>query len=441
MNKIEHKYFSWNSNPRVRQKIEIPDSNNFTSLSLSGTKLLLPRGCGRSYGDVCLNDQGVLIDTRKASKILEFDERTGIIKAEAGVTLAQIMAVFLPQGWFPPVSPGTKFVTLGGAIANDVHGKNHHKAGTFGCHVRRFELVRSNGETLVCSLEENPEWYHATIGGLGLTGIIRWAELKLKPVKSHLVEVESIKFDSLDELVELSRKSNLTHEYTAAWVDGMPSNKYIGRGVFMRGNHYDPKASDFEGFAKKSFLSVPVELPFSLLNSVCIKAFNQVYFNKQNQKTKRGLVHFESFFYPLDAVKNWNRLYGKPGFYQHQSVIPFRHENAVKKMFTEFARFKQGSFFVVMKEFGSISSPGLMSFPKEGMTTAFDFPNKGQLTLELLDKLDEITWEAGGRVNPSKDARMSPEYFKKFYPQWEQLEALRDSRFSSSFWRRVTAGD
>ncbi|MCM8776398.1 MAG: FAD-binding oxidoreductase [Candidatus Omnitrophica bacterium] len=398
---------------------------------------ILPFGLGRSYGDSCLNDGGTLLDTSSLNHFIRFDPQNGIFACEAGVTFADILKIVVPRGWFLPVTPGTKYVTVGGAVANDVHGKNHHRAGTFGCHVTRFELLRSDGKRLVCSKDENHDWFRATIGGLGLTGLILWAEFKLKKIQGPFIDGEFLKFSNLEEFFEISADSDESHEYTVGWLDCLSKGKNFGRGIFIRGSHSDNQSAHTRG--KDQLLNIPFDLPDCLLNRFSIKLFNTFYFNKQPKKKVKKQVSYEPFFYPLDAIGHWNRIYGKRGFFQYQCVIPEETNHpAVKEILKLITESGRASFLTVLKNFGAIHSPGMLSFPRKGLTLAFDFPNQGVSSLKLFNELDKIVITHGGALYPAKDARMSPESFQTFFPQWKEFSRFLDPKFSSSFWRRVT---
>jgi len=401
----------------------------------------LPYGLGRSYGDSCLNDGGLLIDTSGLSRLIDFDIERGILRAEAGVSLAQLLAVIVPRGWFLPVSPGTRFVTLGGALANDIHGKNHHRAGTFGRYARRFELWRSDGSRQECSPDENAELFRATIGGLGLTGLISWVEIQLVRIASPYLRMERIRFRSLDEYLALENESSSDYEYTVSWIDCLRSGPT--RGLFQRANFAENgSAPSKDGNARRTrlVLRVPFDLPSFALDSTALKLFNRAIFQLQRSDRMARTTHYAPFFYPLDRVLDWNRIYGKRGFYQYQFVVPSEAEAVFREILFRISSSRQGSFLVILKKFGAAISPGMLSFPREGLTLALDFPNRGRTTLELLDDLDQIVQRAGGRVYPAKDARMSAASFQIYYPQWKAFSRYTDPRFSSSFWRRVTAG-
>jgi FAD/FMN-containing dehydrogenase len=399
---------------------------------------VLPFGYGRSYGDSCLNEGGVLLDTHNLNRFISFDEQTGLLCCEAGVSLADILEVMVPRGWFIPVSPGTKFVSVGGAIANDVHGKNHHRSGTFGRHVVRLKLLRSNGERLVCSPEENAGLFAATIGGLGLTGLILWAEFRLKPIVNPFIAMRRIRFSSLAEFMELSAQADQEYEYTVSWVDLLVGGKALCRGLFMCGNHDTSSSRAKQPVQKKLPLTIPFDFPSAALNPFTVKAFNELYYHAQLSKKVEKIVSYEPFFYPLDAIHHWNRMYGKRGFLQYQFVVPFEHGyEAMKEILERIRRSGEGSFLTVLKQFGNMPSHGMLSFPRPGLTLALDFAFRGQKTLDLLDELDELVRQSGGAVYPAKDARMSAENFQAFYPHWQEFEQYVDPHFSSSFWRRV----
>ncbi len=395
-----------------------------------GTEPLLPYGLGRSYGDVCLNPDGPVLLTRELRRFLAFDTQAGVLRCEAGCTLGEVAELTLPHRWFPPVVPGTRFVTVGGAVANDVHGKNHHRAGTFGRHVRALELLRGDGTRVVCGPSANTDLFRATVGGLGLTGLITWVELQLASVMGPWMEVEAVPFSGLDRFAELTATSDQTHAYTVAWVDGLARGTALGRGIFFRGNHAEG-GGDLP--APRLRLSVPFDAPDALLSAPLIRAFNAVYRHWPRGGTKR--LSTWKFLHPLDAVGNWNRLYGSRGLLQHQSVVP--GPEAVQELLATAADSGQGSFLTVLKTFSDVPSPGLLSFPRPGWTLALDFPGRGAPTFALLEKLDGVVRAHGGRVYPAKDARMSVDTFRAGYPEWRAFAAHVDARFSSGFWRRV----
>jgi FAD/FMN-containing dehydrogenase len=398
---------------------------------------ILPFGYGRSYGDSCLNEGGVLLDTTGLRQLMAFDEATGLLRCEAGLSLADILAWSVPRGWFLPVTPGTKFVSVAGAIANDVHGKNHHVAGTFGCHVTQFELLRSDGQQILCSPTQNAELFRATIGGLGLTGVILWAEFCLKRIPSPYVTVENIRFGGMAEFFELAEES-LPFPYTVSWVDCTAPESQLGRGHFQRGDFYDPPLRPDQPPSNLPALPIPVDFPSFAINAWTVKAFNTLYYYRQPWRLARKRGHYNGFFYPLDALTDWYRGYGKAGFLQYQFVMPYEDTRPIKEIFRRISQSGQGSPLVVFKTFGDYPSPGMLSFPRPGVTLALDFAFRGPQTLKLLDELDSIVFAHGGRLYPAKDARMSPAAFRQSYPNWAEFAAYVDPKFSSSFWRRVT---
>ncbi|MDZ7823163.1 MAG: FAD-binding oxidoreductase [Ahrensia sp.] len=393
---------------------------------------LLPFGNGRSYGDSCHNDAGALADMRAQKNIISFDATTGLLTAEPGILLHEIIDYCAPKGWFLPVTPGTRFVTLGGAIANDVHGKNHHSRGTFGCHVEALTLQRSDGLYRLTP-DEPSGLFNATIGGMGLTGFIVRATIRMMKIGSLDLRERLTPFQTLDDYFALAQAADDENEYAVAWLDQLSGE----RGMLMTANHAEN--GNFDTGVHQAKFNVPYELPVNALNKMTLKAFNTAFYLAKKRKAGQVLTSsYQSFFYPLDAVQNWNRLYGPRGLFQHQSVIPeTRAIDTVRLMLYASQRAGQASFLTVLKRFGSISSPGLMSFPAPGYTLTLDFPNQGARTLKLLDELDRLTIAAGGRVNPYKDARMSASTFAASFPNWQQIEDLRDPAIVSDFWQRT----
>jgi len=406
-----------------------------------GQGSLLPFGEGRSYGDSCLNEGGTLVATRQLNRFLGFDPATGLLRCEAGVTLDEILRLVSPVGWFLPVTPGTKFVTVGGAIANDVHGKNHHAMGTFGRHVRRFELLRSDGTRRLCSPSEHPDWFGATIGGLGLTGVILWAEVQLLRMNNPLILQETVPLENLDTFFQVNRESERDFAYTVAWVDCLQRGRRLGRGLYFRGNHAPPQLDGASGGGhRSSALAVPFDLPGFTLNRLTVGVFNWLYRGMNLRGPRERLVHFQPFFYPLDSIRAWNRIYGKQGLLQFQCVVPeVAGGGAMVEILERIGRSHQASFLAVLKTFGALKSPGWMSFPRPGVTLALDFPNRGERTRRLFAELEAVTLAAGGALYPAKDALMSAQSFAACYPSLERFRGYVDPAFSSSFWRRVTA--
>ena len=423
---------SWGRWPRTQQRI-IPITHRADTLPQAAPMLVF--GNGRSYGDVCLNDGGTLLAARGLDRFISFDADSGVLECEAGVLISEIIALALPRGWFPAVTPGTALVTVGGAIANDVHGKNHHCAGSFGHHLLGFDLRRSSGEVIECAPGRNPDWFAATVGGLGLTGMIGTARLQLRRVPGEWIAGDSQRFGNLQEFFALAAQSDADYEYTAAWLDCAASGARLGRGVFMRGNHAQHSAVPPRVRSRR----FPLTPPISPLNGLSVRLFNDLIFHRPSAQQPQALWHYRPFLYPLDSVLDWNRLYGPRGFFQYQCVLPPAEAGgALPEMLQLIARSRQASFLVVLKQFGDLPSRGLLSFPRPGATLALDFPNRGEPTLRLLESLDAITRAAGGAVYPAKDARMSAQSFQQYFPAWRQLQDYIDPQFSSSFWRRVT---
>ena len=423
---------SWGRFPR--QSAARVHALNWRDDPLPASAPILPRGCGSSYGDSCLNAGGTLLDTTRLDRLIAFDRESGVVRCEAGVTFERLLEVIVPAGWFLPVSPGTRRVSVAGAIANDVHGKNHHRAGTFGAHVRALELVRSDGSRLECSRASHAEIFNATIGGLGLTGLVTWAEFDLRRIASAFLDVETVRFHGVDEFLALSRESHERFEHTVAWVDAAARGRAFARGLFMRANHAEngPLAPR----SGKHRLAIPFDFPALALSRLPVRAFNAVHFHATRPGSAR--VHLEPFFYPLDAIGHWNRMYGRRGFVQHQCVVPMGPApEAVRALLDAITASGEASFLSVLKVFGDRPSPGMLSFPRPGVTLALDFPMRGERTLALLERLDAIVMEAGGAIYPAKDARMSRETFRRSFPRLAEFLPHVDAAFSSSFWRRV----
>lgn len=423
---------SWGRLPRASQRV-VALTDRHANLPLPQA-LVLPHGNGRSYGDSCLNPGGVLLHTRGMDRFIAFDAASGTLECEAGVTLAEILDLVVGRGWFLPVTPGTKFVTVGGAIANDVHGKNHHVVGSFGDHVLSFELHRSDGTRRYC--RPGDDWFAATIGGLGLTGLITHARLQLRRIQGPWLVTETCRFARLADFFRLSKDSALS-EYNVAWIDCLARGKALGRGVFFQGDH-GPAFPSNRPRAPDRRSGIPATPPVSLVNPLSLAAFNAFYFHRAPPRPRLKITHYDPFFYPLDGINDWNRLYGPRGFFQYQCVVPpGSAEAAVAELLDRISRCREGSFLAVLKQFGSRVAPGLMSFPRPGTTLAIDFQNRGERTLRLLSRLDEVVIAAGGAIYPAKDARMSAELFRSSFPRLATFRNFVDPRFSSGLWRRV----
>ena len=404
--------------------------------SLFAGSRLLPVGMSKSYGDVALTNSGNAVSSLSLNRMINWDAAEGILECEAGVLLTDIQSTFVKQGWMLAVSPGTSYVTVGGAVANDIHGKDHHFAGTFGDHVLSFTLARSNGEELVCSPSSNSGLFRATIGGLGLTGFITTVKIQLRPVAGPYFDSEAIPYGNLSEFFALSESTEAEGwQASVSWFDCSTSK--AGRGSFTRGNP-SPRKWDGKAEPRGLGLSIPFMPPFSLVNKLSLDAFNAGYFELQKRGAGKREVHYREFYYPLDGVQNWNRIYGPTGFFQYQSVIPMKDATvATEEMLSAIKKSGQGSFLAVLKTFGDRKPAGLLSFARHGVTLALDFPNRGEKTEKLFERLDRIVSEAGGTLNPSKDARMSRELFQAGFPNAIEFANYRDPNIVSDFARRV----
>jgi L-gulonolactone oxidase len=437
---VSQPYLSWGRVERRERRLARPQHREEAAQLLAQSSgeggPLLGVGLGRSYGDSGLDADGRLICGRALDRFIGLDLEQGVLCAEAGMSLDAILQMITPHGWFLPTTPGTRFVTLGGAVANDVHGKNHHLAGSFGCHVRRIGLIRSDRGRVELSRDRERELFLATLGGLGLTGFIEWVELQLVAAPSSFLEQEAVGFSGLDGYFDLVADSHERFEHVAAWIDCAAKGAKLGRGVLFRANW--AKDGVLRPHRPGTTFNVPIEAPRWVLGAFTAKAFNAVYYDLQSSRRGVQRVHYPAAFYPLDGVGHWNRLYGPAGFFQHQSVIPPGAERAVaRQMLEAISAAGQGSFLAVLKTMGGKDSGGLVSFPRAGASLALDFPNRGAATRTLLDRLDALVCEAGGRIYPAKDGRMSAAVFRAGYPRWGELEALRDPLFQSAFWRRV----
>jgi FAD/FMN-containing dehydrogenase len=430
---------SWGRFPRHPQRghpIHWQEEVPQTLARLGSASPTLAYGCGRSYGDSCLAVSDEVLVMSGLNRIISVDWDVGVIVAEAGLTLADLIRIALPKGWFPPVTPGTKIVTLGGAVANDVHGKNHHVMGTFGRHVRSLTLYRSDEGMISTSMVERPEIFAATVGGLGLSGIILTVELQLRPVTSSRIEQRRIRFRGLDEFFDLVSSHDRSYEHTVAWIDCLAGGRRRARGHYIAGNH----AVDGElRWERSRGLSIPFDPPFSMINPLTLRAFNAAVYHGQRRKDARSSVSYEAFLFPLDSLADWNRMYGSAGFQQYQCVVPHADSKAtIGSVIREVAKSGTGSFLAVLKQCGPLESPGLLSFPMHGLSLALDFPQRELTNRRLFARLDALVQDAGGRLYPAKDAHMSAAHFQRAYPAWEKIESLRDPRLMSRFWRRVT---
>ena len=406
----------------------------------------IPRGMGSGYGDAALNAGSGVILHERLCRMLDFDPATGVLTAEGGAGFADIIKVFLPRGWFLPVTPGTKYISVGGAIAADVHGKNHHSDGSIGRFVLDLELLTGTGEILHCSREHNADVFFATIGGMGLTGSIVSARIQLRKVESGYINVRYQRARDLDEALALFAAGDQDHRFSVAWIDCLASGKSFGRSVLMRGDH--APASGLTGKAAAAPLApppkrrtgVPFFAPSWVLNQWSVKAFNAAFYGKH--KDRDALVDYDSYFYPLDSVANWNRMYGRRGYLQYQMVLPHASARAgLVQLLERLVASRRASFLAVLKAMGP-ESGGMLSFPTPGYTLALDLPYSGTDVLEFLRGLDEVVLDHGGRIYLAKDTCMKPESFERMYPalgRFREVKARVDphNRFASSLSKRL----
>lgn len=410
--------YSWGNYPKIENHVfEYTNTENLLAL-LKEQSDIIPHGNGRSYGDSALNTK--IFHTIKHNYFLSFDEKSRILHCEAGVLLSEIIEGFLPRGWFLSVTPGTKFITVGGAIASDVHGKNHHVAGSFSDATLSFRLAMPNGEVIECSHEKNTELFRATCGGMGLTGVILNAKIKLQPINSASINQVTIKTKNLKETFEAFEEYK-NYTYSVAWIDCLAKDKDVGRCLLMVGEHADDGNLAYKNEAN---LSIPIDFPSFTLNNFTVKVFKTLYYNKAKSGVIRQKVSINNFFYPLDAIERWNRIYGKNGFTQYQFVLPKEKSyEGLQNILGKIADAGKGSFLAVLKLFGKGNS-NYLSFPTEGYTLALDFKIETDL-FPLLDELDKIVLEYGGRFYLTKDCRIGKKTFEQGYPQ---IEAFREFR-------------
>jgi FAD/FMN-containing dehydrogenase len=424
---------SWGNLSREKHEVFFFSHNDDYKYIFNGKTKGICFGVGRSYGDVCLNPGGMLWDMSARDRILSFDPEKGILRCESGMLLGDIQKVMINHGWMLSVTPGTQFVTVGGAIANDVHGKNHHVLGSFGDSVLSLTLLRSDGEIIECGPDFNANWFSATVGGIGLTGIILEATLQLRRVSGPWLDTETVPFANLKEFFELSDSSEESWQQSVSWIDCVSGGG--GRGLFMRGNDAKSVSGTVPSDKKKT---IPITPPISMVNRLSLRVFNTVYYTLGTKRAGRAVTHYQPFFYPLDNINGWNRMYGPRGFYQYQSVVPREDgEQVIQAMLNEISGTGNGSFLAVLKTFGNCQPKGLLSFPQPGVTLALDFPNKGDKTTKLFSRLDAIVAEAKGRLYLAKDARMPKSLFETGYPRFEEFVNYRDPALSSAMSRRL----
>ncbi len=428
---------NWGNYPKVKAALKSFKSIKEISEELKSSASYIARGNGRCYGDSSLHSS--IISTLKYDNILEFDPVNAVITCQAGVTFESLIQFLVPKGFFLPVTPGTKFITVGGAVASDIHGKNHHVDGSFGDHIVRMEILQASGNVVECTPDTESDLFNATCGGMGLTGIILSVKFKLKKIESSFIKQTSIKAKNLDEIFALFDEYQ-KNTYSVAWIDCLQKGSSLGRSLLMVGEHATEKESSplprADSFSSNKKLNIPFNFPVWVLNKVSIKIFNFLFYHKQFKKKKEAIVNFDQFFYPLDFINNWNRMYGKKGFVQYQFVLPLENSRAgLKKILTEISNNGTGSFLAVLKLFGE-QEGGLISFPMKGYTLALDFPVRQGL-FEFLDHLDKLVLEYGGRIYLTKDARMSKEVFWKSYPNINRFQDIIKKINPNFKWRSV----
>jgi decaprenylphospho-beta-D-ribofuranose 2-oxidase len=412
--------------PTTASLADPADAADAASL-LRGDSPAIPRGLGRSYNNAAQCDGGVVVSSQRLNRILSLDGATGLVTAEAGVSLEQLIIAGLPNGWFVPVSPGTRQVSIGGAIAADVHGKNHHKAGSFAQHVRSFDLVLPGGEERTVTPTDDPALFWATAGGMGLTGFITRATLALKRVESSRLLVETVRTKDVDETMAVLAEHDAKYGYTVAWSDCLARGGALGRSIVTSGDFAPASAVPQESrydFKYKSLIGLPSGFPPGLLNKYTIGLANTAWFLKAPKRRVDEVQTIGKFFHPLDGIRNWNRAYGPAGFRQYQYVIPFEAAEAVRRSYELVSAARAPSFVTVLKRFGA-ADPGLLSFPTAGWTLALDFPASTPGLLDLLDRLDELVLTAGGRVYLAKDSRVPASVFDQMYPGLEEFRKIR----------------
>ncbi|NUM56284.1 MAG: FAD-binding oxidoreductase [Candidatus Hydrogenedentes bacterium] len=426
---VKQRIAGWGGWPRVECAVYRPEKRRGIAEILADTDQphFIARGLGRSYGDVSVNPGGGVINTTRLNRMIAFDEKAGVLDCEAGVSLEEILETFVPRGWFLPVTPGTKFVTVGGAIANDVHGKNHHVDGSFGEHVNRFTLLTPTGMLLNCSARENEDVFWATIGGIGLTGIILTATIRLQPISSAYIKVDYRQCANIDAALTAIRETDDQYKYSVAWVDCLSKGKKLGRSVLMSGDHIAGKDLPAQyGHAltipRKLKKNVPFNLPGFLLNSLSIGAFNSLFY--AIHPSKQGLIiDYDKYFYPLDAIHNWNRGYGKDGFAQYQATFPHDGVEGLVKLLEKLSESGRASFLAVLKRMGP-GSKGMLSHPIDGWTLTLDIPVKSGL-IPFLTECDDLVVKHGGRLYTAKDATTRAEVFAAMYPRLDEFKAIK----------------
>ena len=416
--------------PSVAQVTEPADPAAIPGLLRAATQRgVIARGLGRSYNNAAQNGGGLVIRTTRMNQIIGIDADRGLVTCEAGVSLEQLMTTMLPLGWFVPVSPGTRQVTVGGAIAADVHGKNHHVAGSFAAHVPEFDLLTADGQVRRVTPDRDPELFWATAGGMGLTGIILRATVAMKQVQTSRVRVDTVRTQDIDETMAYLSETDHGYDYTVAWSDCLARGARLGRSVITSGSFAAPddlpaKArGDRFAFRPGARAAAPPVFPSGLVNRYTVALLNEAWYRKAPKRRAGEIQTIGAFFHPLDGIRNWNRVYGPAGFLQYQYVVPFGQEDAVRRSFERISRAAAPSFVTVLKRFGQ-GDAGLLSFPMPGWTLALDFPARTPGLAGLLDWLDTLVLEAGGRVYLAKDSRVPASVLARMYPRLEEFRKV-----------------
>lgn len=418
----------WGRTSPITAEVARPDLDNAVSAIVQNAHKIVARGLGRSYGDAAQVGGGLTLDMTGLDRILSFDASTGVVEVEAGVSLDHLIRTLTPQGWFVPVTPGTRYVTVGGAIASDVHGKNHHAVGSFGQHVVELTLVAADGSLTTASADHNSDVFWATVGGMGLTGVILRAKVQMRSVETARMLATTQRAANLDDLMADMASIDADVPYSVAWVDTSARGKRFGRGLISHGDHAKradlPIGANPFALGLPETFEVPTDLPAITLNRYTVAAFNELWFRKAPRNATPILTSLADFFHPLDMVNKWNRIYGRPGFVQYQFVVPDSGAELIGKSIRAIAATGGTSFLTVLKRFG-VGNQAPLSFPIQGWTLALDIPARIDGLEQVLDKLDERVAEAGGRVYLSKDARLRPELLATMYPRLSQWQETR----------------
>lgn len=429
------------TNPSMAEVCEVPAHEVAATLKEATDRGALVRGLGRSYGDAAQNSGGLVLRLLGSAHQAVLDADTATVSVPAGVSIDDLLRVIVPRGFFVPVTPGTRFVTIGGAIASDIHGKNHHVEGSFGNHVRSLTLLLADGSTVVVSPSERPELFWATVGGMGLTGAILEATISLLPISTSRMSVDTTRIADLDSLFAAMSEGDDAYRYSVAWIDLVAKGNSLGRSVLSRGDHaaleqLDPKsASSPLEYGPRQLVSVPPLVPpMGVLNHATVAAFNEVWFRKAPRHRVQEIQSIGSFFHPLDMVGKWNRLYGAKGMVQYQFVVPFGAEEAMRTVIERLSASGAASFLAVLKRFGAANVAPL-SFPTAGWTLALDVPGASHGLGDLLHGLDRIVLDAGGRHYFAKDAHTTADAIRRGYPRLAEWQAVRDSVDPHGLWR------